>query len=566
MIVVRTNSERLEKAKYIKRWKGKDGKYKYLYKKPSSSVKESNEQISDRLINLIKRVSYTPEKIGDSYLLRDKFGRKIEITEKEYNQGKEYIAGGMTSVEKNGNYPKTKSFKDWFSGSKALDDKGNPIVVYHGSTKKLDEISPGYDEVGAWFTTSQKTASNYVKGDDGHLHSLYISAKNPLVADFSNIKGDSIEIDGQEFGDNESIAKYAESNGYDSLQFPVGNFTEDDETWVVFDSTQIKSTDNVGSFDKNNPDIRKSKLVIGMKAAHQKLADKHGESLEKIEKELKIGQKEEMEHTSDPIEAHKIAMDHLNERADYYKKMEESGLMEKSKDPKKAKFETVMREFHAGTLKSSTGGIVTDKKQALAIAYSESGMSKSIIQKAKEVFSHKIVTFGELKKLGNPPAEYDRKYKLQGRKKFHGLDIAIENKKGSYREGKDPNGKKWKTFMNFDYGRIGGTKAVDDEAQDIYLGPDEDAKFVYVVHQNDPFTGKYDECKSMCGFPSKESAIEGYLSQYNRPDFLGPVSTFTIKEFKDALKEKKGAMLYNSDLKVRGMEKAKKTRIIVRRR
>lgn len=44
---------------------------------------------------------------------------------------------------------------------------------------------------------------------------------------------------------------------------------------------------------------------------------------------------------------------------------------------KRDKFETVMREFYRGTLYSSSGKKVTDKKQALAIAYSESGL-KSI--------------------------------------------------------------------------------------------------------------------------------------------------------------------------------------------
>lgn len=35
------------------------------------------------------------------------------------------------------------------------------------------------------------------------------------------------------------------------------------------------------------------------------------------------------------------------------------------------KFEKVMREFEAGTLKSSSGELVTSRKQAMAIAQSE---------------------------------------------------------------------------------------------------------------------------------------------------------------------------------------------------
>lgn len=46
------------------------------------------------------------------------------------------------------------------------------------------------------------------------------------------------------------------------------------------------------------------------------------------------------------------------------------------KQAKKKKFDRVMREFAAGTLKSSSGHKVTSKAQALAIAYSESGTGK----------------------------------------------------------------------------------------------------------------------------------------------------------------------------------------------
>ena len=36
----------------------------------------------------------------------------------------------------------------------------------------------------------------------------------------------------------------------------------------------------------------------------------------------------------------------------------------------------VMREFEAGTLKSSSGEIVTSRKQAMAIAMSQAGLSR----------------------------------------------------------------------------------------------------------------------------------------------------------------------------------------------
>ena len=43
---------------------------------------------------------------------------------------------------------------------------------------------------------------------------------------------------------------------------------------------------------------------------------------------------------------------------------------------KPAKVEKVMHEFKTGALKSSSGQKVTNRKQAVAIALSEAGMSK----------------------------------------------------------------------------------------------------------------------------------------------------------------------------------------------
>ena len=43
---------------------------------------------------------------------------------------------------------------------------------------------------------------------------------------------------------------------------------------------------------------------------------------------------------------------------------------------RRAKIRKVMNEFEAGTLKSSSGEIVKDPRQAMAIALSEAGVSK----------------------------------------------------------------------------------------------------------------------------------------------------------------------------------------------
>ena len=47
----------------------------------------------------------------------------------------------------------------------------------------------------------------------------------------------------------------------------------------------------------------------------------------------------------------------------------------KSKKAQQAKIKKVLKEFKAGTLKSSSGEKITDRRRAIAIALSEAGMS-----------------------------------------------------------------------------------------------------------------------------------------------------------------------------------------------
>jgi|WetSurMetagenome_2_1015567.scaffolds.fasta_scaffold10886_4 mannose-6-phosphate isomerase-like protein (cupin superfamily) len=135
-------------------------------------------------------------------------------------------------------------------------------------------------------------------------------------------------------------------------------------------------------------------------------------------------------------------------------------------------------------------------------------------------------------------------HKLQGRTNFQGLDISIENKKGSVRRGVDKDGHKWATKMHYDYGYARKTEGKDGDFLDIYLGPDKDSKKVYIVHQNDPVTGKYDEDKCMLGFDSAEEAKQAYMKQYDRPGFFGSmeeidIDTFRRKAMEDKNKGKK---------------------------
>lgn len=137
-------------------------------------------------------------------------------------------------------------------------------------------------------------------------------------------------------------------------------------------------------------------------------------------------------------------------------------------------------------------------------------------------------------------------HKLQGRTRLYDMDISIENKKGSYRSGVDKDGHKWKTYMNYDYGYIRGTVGVDKDHLDCYIGPDKEAQKVYVIHQNDPVTHKYDEDKCMLCFSSAEDAKKAYMKQYDRPGFYGSMTTMTIDQFKSFIFSHKGKMVHKS--------------------
>jgi len=134
------------------------------------------------------------------------------------------------------------------------------------------------------------------------------------------------------------------------------------------------------------------------------------------------------------------------------------------------------------------------------------------------------------------PTEAQKKagnYK-KGRIKLFGFEVAIENAKGSYRSGRAPNGKVWRTRMPHHYGYFLGTKGPDKDQVDVFIGPHIDrADKVYVVDQIDPRTGKYDEPKCMAGFLSSDSAQYGYLKAYE-PGWkgLGAITPMAIEDFK----------------------------------
>ena len=127
----------------------------------------------------------------------------------------------------------------------------------------------------------------------------------------------------------------------------------------------------------------------------------------------------------------------------------------------------------------------------------------------------------------------------KGRVTVHGLQIAIENPKGSYRSGTSKAGKSWRTLMTAHYGyfvKLHGDKVQegkDGDAPDVFIGPDLKSYWVFVVNQVSPSTGKLDEHKVVLGCHTAKEAKALYLSNYAKGwKGCGSIKTMLIPQFK----------------------------------
>src|SRR5699024_10790837 len=98
----------------------------------------------------------------------------------------------------------------------------------------------------------------------------------------------------------------------------------------------------------------------------------------------------------------------------------------------------------------------------------------------------------------------------------------------------DRDGHEWRIKMKNAYGYIRGSVGADKEHVDCYLGPNEKAPNVYIVHQRKAGDWrKFDEDKCMIGFSSRKAARRAYLDHYDDPRFLGTITTMPIGEFRE---------------------------------
>jgi hypothetical protein len=157
----------------------------------------------------------------------------------------------------------TSEFKDWFKDSKAVDESGKPLVMYHGTKYVFDEFKISKDGgslgSGIYLTPSTGFASDYAVEENANVIPLYASIQNPLIIDGSISRDPMIEAfvklgvdrnkaenivekayEDKGYITNE-VRSRATKQGFDGIfQYKDGKLSE----VVAFNPTQIKSIYN----------------------------------------------------------------------------------------------------------------------------------------------------------------------------------------------------------------------------------------------------------------------------------------------------------------------------------
>lgn len=162
--------------------------------------------------------------------------------------------------------------------SKIVDENGEPLVVYHGSPNdninifkhhpdKAQKVGGrGTGTEGFYFTPKKEYAKKYkaehlMRNPDtskGKIYEVFLNIRNLGTFDTNNTKLENVDISSF-YNMQENDRAFFESLGYDGLQLGniLNNRNNKRPEIVVFDNNQIKSaTDNIGTFDVKNPDIR----------------------------------------------------------------------------------------------------------------------------------------------------------------------------------------------------------------------------------------------------------------------------------------------------------------------
>jgi len=188
----------------------------------------------------------------------------------------------------------SKEFKEWFGDSKVVDEKGEPLVVYHGTDKNFNTFNNTKNnnpDIAGWFTSNKEVAEAFTtelqtkrqiakegirRKKGARLLAVYLKADNLLIAEggkqitldelsketqikfnkelieekyksFFKVK-DVMALDG--WLDLPEITNAIKNEGYNGIRGKGGQ-----DLLIVFEPNQIKSVNNQGSFSPESDNI-----------------------------------------------------------------------------------------------------------------------------------------------------------------------------------------------------------------------------------------------------------------------------------------------------------------------
>lgn len=238
-------------------------------------------------------LDYDPQRDGDTLVIPNQ-----EKLKADQGQPVKFTKQARASLRA---APETPEFKQWFSGSKVVDEDGKPLVVYHGSpdfkgnefTGKVERKNRAGNVGGYYFTPYADEASDYAADrktrqyqEGSQVLPVYLNIKRPYIAGESRVTPAMKDAYLKEMiasnqhmsderaaewaknkvpfftdgrlpsadalnGDGAAMQRILKAGGYDGFK--------DGRHWVAFESSQIKSSiGNVGTYGSGNPDIRYS--------------------------------------------------------------------------------------------------------------------------------------------------------------------------------------------------------------------------------------------------------------------------------------------------------------------
>lgn len=199
---------------------------------------------------------------------------------------------------------------DYVAGSNTMSNmfaKGGYLVRFEDEGKYETQKFATLDKAKDFYNFISEQKMNYgpqktqlISNEDGKV--LMGANELPQLA-----KGGSLESHGLKDGDvimttSEEFIKVLDKDGVPYFVNLANGYRGKEKSLPFAEGGKLKSV--------NIPEIAK----------------KFGKSTSEVFEQIQVGEKHEMEHTKDPKKARKIALDHLSDDMDYYKKLKKLGL------------------------------------------------------------------------------------------------------------------------------------------------------------------------------------------------------------------------------------------------